>query len=188
MASGVRHLRFRCTGCGNCCRDLRVPLTTADLSRLVAATALPARELVDWQPSAAIDLTGEPGSLVQLARGPSAMLLQHRDGACRFLADDQRCSVYDARPATCRLYPFDATFGARGGIRRLRLLGGTECDYARDGHNDAHALRAADASRWQEHVAYLEQVRRWNRLQRHRTRAGRTLQTGPDFLSFLGFA
>lgn len=188
MASGLRHLRFRCTGCGNCCRDLRVPLTTADLGRLVASTALPARALVDWQPSAAIDLTGEPGSLVQLDVGPSAMLLKHEGGACRFLASDQQCAAYDARPATCRLYPFDPSFGARGGVRRLRLLGGTDCDYARDGHNDAHALRVADVRRWQEHVAYLEQVQRWNRLQRHRSRAGRIAQGAPEFLSFLGFA
>lgn len=187
MASGLALLGFRCTGCGNCCRDLRVPLTDADLQRLVAGSSRSAAECVAWLPTSEVDLTGEPGSLVQLDVGPSVMLLAQREGACRFLGDDQRCTVYSARPASCVLYPFNPSFGSRGGLRRLRLLGGTDCDHTRDGHNDAHALRAADVRRWQEHAAYLERVRAWNRVQRHRVRLGRRSQSAQAFLTFLGF-
>ena len=189
MASGLRHLGFRCTECGNCCRDLRVPLTTADLRRLVDATGQPAAELVDWLPTAHVNLTGEPGSLVVLdhAAGHALMALAQRDGACRFLGGDERCTAYEARPASCRLYPFDPSFGRRGGIRRLRLLSGTKCDYARDGDNDPHALRIADQLRWVEHRTYLAQIDTWNRFQRHRARLGRRLQSARDFLLFLGF-
>ena len=187
MASGLGLLGFRCTGCGNCCRDLRVPLTRADLQRLVAGGRVSAADCVEWLATGEVDLTGEPGSLVQLDVGPSVMMLAQRGGAGRFLGDDQRCTVYAERPASCALYPFDPSFGARGGLRRLRLLGGTDCDHARDGHNDAHALRAADVRRWQEHTAYLEQVRAWNRRQRHRALLGRRAQSAQEFLSFLGF-
>ena len=189
MASGLGHLRFRCTGCGNCCRDLRVPLTDADLRRLVDATGRAASQIVAWLPTHEVDLTGEPGSLVLLDHeaGHALMALAQREGACVFLGSDERCGAYAARPGNCRLYPFAASFGRRGGLRRLRLLAGTDCDYARDGHNDAHALRAADELRWAEHRSYLAQISHWNRLQRHRARLGRRLRGAPDFLAFLGF-
>ena len=190
MAQGLHHLRFRCTACGNCCRDLRVPLTDADLRRLVEATGLPAIEIVDWVPTAAVDLVGEPESLLVLdhENGYAMMALAQRDKACRFLGSDQRCAVYEARPANCRLYPFAASFGRRGGVRRLRLLSGTECEGARDGHNDAHALRQADEQRWAEQRAFLVQILAWNQGQRHRSVLGRRLRTGSDFLGFVGFS
>src|SRR4051812_48452278 len=120
MASGLHHLRFRCTECGNCCRDLRVPLTDADLRRLVHASDLPASRIVEWLPSEAVDLTGEPGSLVVLdhEQGRVLMTLAQEAGACRFLSADERCSVYAARPASCALFPFVPSFGPRGGLRR----------------------------------------------------------------------
>jgi len=189
MASGLRHLSFRCTTCANCCKDLRVPLTTADLGRLVEQTGQPAAEIVAWLPTDAVDLTGEPGSLVMLEQTSprSLMTLAQRGGECRFLAADARCSVYEARPASCQLYPFDASFGPRGGLRRLRLLGGTRCEYARDGHNDPHALREADQRRWVEHREYLAQVSDWNRSQGHRSRFGHRQLGRQEFLNFLGF-
>lgn len=190
MASGLRHLSFRCTGCASCCRGLRVPLTTADIERLVDQTGLAAAELVDWLPTDAVDLTGEPASLVVLDREwrRSLMALRQLEGACRFLSADARCSVYEARPASCRLYPFDPAFGPRGGLRRLRLLGGTLCEYARDGHNDAHALREADQRRWAEQHAYWAQVQSWNRSQRQRLRLGYRSLGSAEFLGFLGFS
>lgn len=190
MASGLGHLRFRCTGCGNCCRDLRVPLTDADLRRLVEATGRAPSELVAWLPTSAVDLIGEPGSLVQLEPGAglSLMVLAQSEGACALLGADERCRVYDARPANCRLYPFAASFGRRGGIRRLRLLGGTDCDHARDGANDAHALRRADERRWAEHRSFLARISHWNRAQRYRSLLGRRLHGASEFLAFLGFA
>jgi len=189
MASGLGHLRFRCTECGNCCRDLRVPLTQADLRRLVDQSGLPASEVVDWLPTDRVDLIGEPGSLVVLDHSSkrSLMTLAQRAGACRFLDEHERCGAYAARPASCRLYPFNPSFGSRGGLRRLRLLAGTRCDYARDGDNDPHALREADQQRWAEHRSYLARIEIWNRLQRHRARIGHRLHSARDFLEFLGF-
>ena len=189
MASGLGHLRFRCTSCGNCCRDLRVPLTQADLARLVEVSGLRAEQIVDFVPTRAVDLTGEPGSLVLLdhSSGYALMALAQTGGACRFLADDERCRVYGARPASCRLFPFDPSFGRRGGLRRLRLLPGTNCEMARDGENDPHALREQDAARWAEHRAFLVQIANFNRLQKHRARIGHRLHGASGFLGFLGF-
>ena len=190
MASGLGYLRFRCTSCGNCCRDLRVPVTHADLRRLVEATGLDPAQIVDWVPTGAVDLVGEPGSLVVLdhADGRALMALAQNAAACRFLGADERCEVYAARPANCSLYPFAPSFGRRGGLRRLRLLSGTNCDFGRDGDNDPHALREADAQRWAEHRAFLVQISIWNRGQRHRSRLGHRLRGAREFFEFLGFS
>lgn len=167
-----------------------MPLTCADLRRLVDASGQSAAEIVTWLEPDAVDMTGEPGSMVllELASRRALMTLAHRDSACRFLGADERCSVYGARPASCRLYPFEPSFGRRGGLRRLRLLPGTACDYARDGHNDPHALRIADEQRWAEHRSYLTQIAIWNRSQRHRARLGHVLRGTSEFLEFLGFS
>src|SRR5437764_1206633 len=100
MASGLGHLRFRCSSCGNCCRDLRVPLTHVDLRRLVDATGGSASQLVAWLPTHEVDLVGEPGSLVLLDHEAcrSLMVLAQREGACVLLGSDQRCAAYQARP------------------------------------------------------------------------------------------
>ncbi len=188
MASGLALLGFRCTGCGNCCKDLRVPLTAADLRRVLEATGSEASEVIEWLLPDAVDMTGEPGSFVWLERGRRALMtLAQRDAACRFLGENARCTVYDARPASCRLYPFTASFGGRGGLSRLRLLSGTECESARDGHTDPHALRVADELRWSEHAQYLKQVEHWNRSQRQRARMGHGQHGEREFLRFLGF-
>jgi Fe-S-cluster containining protein len=165
-----------------------VPLTDADLSRLVPASNAPVTQSVDWLEPDGVDMTGEPESFVLLDRPGRRVLmtLAQRDHACRFLGESDRCTVYEARPASCRLYPFAVSFGQRGGVRRLRLLGGTDCDYARDGHNDAHALRVADEQRWAEHRAYLKRVADWNRLQRRRERLGHALRSAAQFFEFLG--
>lgn len=186
MASGLGLLSFRCTACGNCCRDLRVPLTSADLQRLMRQSGETASQIVAWLEPEAVDMTGEPGSFVLLTQRRALMTLAHRDGACRFLGADQRCSVYAERPASCRLFPFAPSFGPRGGLRRLRLLSGTACERAHDGRNDPHALRVADERRWAEHRAYLLQVSSWNRAQRHRERLGHQLRGALEFFEFLG--
>src|SRR6478736_1183398 len=100
MASGLGHLRFRCTGCGNCCRDLRVPLTHADVRRLADATGRAAARFVAWLPTHEVDLIGEPGSLVVLDHdaGHALMVLAQREGACVLLGSDERCTAYAARP------------------------------------------------------------------------------------------
>lgn len=189
MASGLSHLRFRCTSCGNCCRDLSVPLTDADLQRLLRKTSRSASQVVSWVASEHVDLIGEPGSLVVLGTLSTRvlMILARTDEGCRFLGADAQCTVYEARPASCRLFPFDPSFGRRGGVRRLRLLSGTECAHERTGHNDAHALREADLQRWAEQRAYQAKISAWNRMQLHRSRLGRRLRDAPDFLAFLGF-
>jgi biopolymer transport protein ExbB len=38
MPTGERFLKFRCTGCGNCCKDPLLPLTDQDVARITQKT------------------------------------------------------------------------------------------------------------------------------------------------------
>jgi Fe-S-cluster containining protein len=179
-------LRFHCTACGNCCRALRVAVTSFDLARLCAHTGQPATELVEWLPPDAVDMTGEPESFVELSEGRRLMVLRQRDGACQLLGPDQRCQAYSARPRDCRAYPFD--FAPDGSdlpaARRLRLLplDPSSCEYAQSGNHDAEALAAEDAQRWAELARYQALVLRWNRRAYHRRRLHRAIGAASSFL------
>lgn len=180
----VTPLAFRCTGCGNCCRELRVAVTTRDVARLVRTTSLSARELVDWLAPHEVDMTGEPESFVELAEGRRLMVLAQRDGACRLLGTDNRCQAYTARPRDCRAFPFDFE-RSPDGARRLALLSLAHCDYAEDGNNDEPSLDAEDRARFRELGEYQARVASWNRVARHRERLHKRQRSAAEFLDEL---
>lgn len=186
---------FRCTACGNCCRDLRVAVTALDIARLVTATSQSPSDianwlaLVDWLGPNAVDMTGEPESFVELSEGRRLMVLRHRDGACSLLGPDNRCRAYAARPRDCRAFPFDfeAPKSDPNGPRRLTLLPLSppeRCDYAVDGANDEAALALEDQTRWAELRDYQALVARWNRRAWHRQRLHRLPGDAAAFLAY----
>jgi Fe-S-cluster containining protein len=180
---------FRCTACGNCCRDLRVAVTALDVARLAAATSLAPGALVDWLAPDAVDMTGEPDSFVELSEGRRLMVLRQTDGACTQLGPDNRCGAYAARPRDCRAFPFDfsATAASPDAPRRLTLLPlpvQERCDYGVDAENDEAALALEDQTRWDELRDYQALVARWNRRAWHRRRLHRSPGDAATFLAF----
>lgn len=185
MASGLALLGFHCTRCGECCRHVRVPITHRDLARLASGTSRPVEASVEFLAAGEIDMTGEPETQVILDSGARHMVLRHEDGSCTFLDDQGSCGVYESRPLPCRTYPIVATFGKRGGVRRLRLLRGSECEATRDGHVDVDVLRSDTQRQAHELREYVEVVSAWNRLQKHRARLRHELGTREEFLGWL---
>lgn len=85
--------RFKCSGCGECCRWTgSVLLTAADMANLAAHMGISEQEFIDSHTRLAPNRR-------QLA------LLDQADGSCAFLEGD-RCSIYEARPEQCRSFPF----------------------------------------------------------------------------------
>lgn len=174
MAHGLLRLRFGCSGCGRCCRDLHVPLTLADARRLPASA-------VAWRAPHEVDMTGEPESFVILPEGRRVMMLARVGGVCVFLRDD-RCSVHAQRPAACRLYPFDVSTGRKGGIRRLRVLQPNLCTGDTQGFTNPVHLAQQHAAHRAELEAHVAAVQTFNRRQRRRRRAGLGLLSADAFL------
>lgn len=103
---------FRCQLCGGCCRYVKdsimlEPMDAYHLARYLREQGEP--------------VTGTEDVLAQYAHASwlensFPVFLLNTEGTlnvCTFLKDG-RCSVYEARPQVCRMYPFSAAPGSRG--------------------------------------------------------------------------
>ena len=189
VLQGAEHLRFHCTGCGFCCRSLRVAITHRDLARLVAALGDSAAGLVEFVAPDAVDMTGEPETFVELGAGRRLMVLAQHDGACKLLGAGDRCSAYEARPDDCRQFPFDLEATPEGDGLALSLLPLEGCVYERSTTMDldsrARDVVAGDARRFRSLAEYQALVARWNRLAARRRRFGHRVGDAGDFLAYL---
>ena len=127
-------LKFRCTGCGNCCKEPLLPLTAADVKRISERTGDAPTDIVRFIDRNAIDMDDEPESFAMLRQGRRVMILRHQGGGCRYLGKDERCTIYGARPLGCRIFPFDPTFDKKG---KLVYHGAID-----DNSRDASAVKA----------------------------------------------
>ena len=93
MKNSIILERFKCTGCGECCRwSGSVLLTDGDIAGLAHHFGVSEQEFIDRH-------TRLAPNRIQLA------LLDQTDGSCAFL-EGSRCSIYAARPEQCRSFPF----------------------------------------------------------------------------------
>lgn len=84
-------IRFKCTECGNCCRDQpgvsrKILLTRDDYSRIKKLKG-----------------DGDFASRNNDARYP--YIMKKIGGDCVFLREN-KCSIYEKRPLICQFYPF----------------------------------------------------------------------------------
>lgn len=182
-----RLLRFRCAGCGNCCKEPVLPLTNEDARRITDATGDAPRDFVKFLPSSAIAMDHEPEAFLQLRQGRRVMTLRQVGGRCRYLSPDDRCSIYEARPLGCRVFPLNATFGKRDGkLRRLTLIQATTCEYELDGRQSVPKLRALARDYEAANARWHLWIREWNRGQAARRRRGLAARPASALFAFLG--
>ena len=186
MTSGRALLKFRCTGCGNCCKDPLLPLTDADVARIIARTHERAIDIVRFVNRHQIDMDDDPDAFVRLRQGKRVMVLGHAHGGCRYLDSENRCKIYGFRPIGCRVFPFDSSFSKTGALRRLRLIQATDCRYELDGKNYVANIRELQERHDATIADYHLKIADWNRRQVARRRTGRAAQTAREFLEFLG--
>ena len=79
-----------CTACANCCREVRPTFNEENVSRLATRLGVPQQQFIDAYLQPTDDETN---------------LWEARTTPCPFLKDN-RCSVYEDRPADCRGYPY----------------------------------------------------------------------------------
>jgi hypothetical protein len=77
---------FRCKSCGSCCR-----LQPPD---------------VDGAEQKQIEAEGFRSFLDHSGNSRVKWIRRKKDGSCFFLTEKNKCSIYDVRPAICRLEPF----------------------------------------------------------------------------------
>lgn len=103
---------FRCQRCGACCRHLteKVMVESLDAYRLVRYFRKHGRPYMTME-----EFYMQYTTPVPISRGYPIFMMNTAgtEEACVFLKDGA-CSVYPARPRTCRLYPFSVGPGQRG--------------------------------------------------------------------------
>ncbi len=102
---------FHCRLCGNCCRNVEDKIMVEPLDAFNLARCLRERGEVEYVEDVYSRYT-HPDML----EGFYPIFLMNTtgpDNACVFL-EDSRCSVYEARPKVCRIYPFTVDTGQRG--------------------------------------------------------------------------
>lgn len=119
-------MKFECLKCGGCCKDEKtiVTLTHRDVIRLAEAMMLDERELVKrvlvfYQVDEKLEkFLAFPS--IETYRGKAILGLRKRDdGSCIFLQNNL-CSIYPARPMTCRTFPF--TFSIQDGWLKYGIV------------------------------------------------------------------
>jgi len=132
---GKNIVHFRCRHCGHCCTDVVCLLTPWDANRIVRSTGLHPKRFVEF-------LTPEEVSGVEKSdptwlecQGERYMMALRRDATagCHFLDGAKRCTIYEARPILCRLYPFLLHEAREGEFKGFSLhKTGVECPRERD--------------------------------------------------------
>lgn len=85
-------LRFECTQCGGCCTGAPGIIRVSE-EEIRALAALRSRSRDDFA-----------REFLRPIEGGGQSLREKPDGSCVFF--DRQCTVYPARPAQCRTYPF----------------------------------------------------------------------------------
>lgn len=80
--------KIDCLACGNCCKKLQPELNEEDIDRVAPHLNLSKKAFIEKYLE-----KDEDGDL----------LMNH--APCSFLGADNKCSIYEIRPATCRSYP-----------------------------------------------------------------------------------
>ena len=159
-----KFLNFRCTCCGNCCREPIVLITDEDVRRVTAHTGKPADEIAAFYPPSEIEWGLDNPGWIKLDDGWHIMGLIRKEDGCQFLGEDALCGIYEHRPVACRRYPFDVEFDEDNELSLLGVNDSVECPYELDG-NDYKKKEIKALVEWEdrEEQPYFKQVDKWNK-------------------------
>lgn len=121
---GSKYLMFKCRRCGRCCRGQRweaLLLTEGDVKRLTKALGYSSMsQFLDEE--CVFAEVSEPKEVRAFIERPpvkatyAGFYLKRFEGeneetalkphACRFVTEDNLCSIYEARPVVCRKFPY----------------------------------------------------------------------------------
>ncbi len=156
-------LKFRCTGCGNCCKETIVMLTDHDVRRIVDGTGMAPRQFVRFFAEDEIKLAKRHPFWIRFANRRATMALRWGRDRCFFLGEEDRCTIYNDRPVACREHPFNIDISDTGAVQGLSISKVSECLYELDGKVTKRELAAV--CRWNENESeeYQERLKGWNR-------------------------
>lgn len=111
-------IRFKCTGCGDCCRHVKetVPVDSQDAFYLTKHLRDLGMDI--YCVDQFLEQYAEPALLDECGFFVYFLKPVGKDNACIFLKDN-RCSVQEVKPLACKLYPFMVDPNESGNFRYL---------------------------------------------------------------------
>ena len=111
-------IRFKCTGCGDCCRHVKetVPVDSQDAFYLTKHLQNLGMDI--YCVDQFLEQYAEPALLDECGFFVYFLKSVGKDNACVFLKDN-RCSVQEVKPLACKLYPFMVDPNESGNFRYL---------------------------------------------------------------------
>ena len=156
-------LNFRCTCCGQCCREPIVLLTDEDVRRIMRHTGQPPEKIATFYPPDEIEWDLSNRGWIKLEEGDRIMgLIRSEETGCQYLQEDDRCGIYEHRPVTCRRYPFDVEYDSNDELTLLSISDSVECPYELDGRNTPAQIKALVDWEDEEEQPYFALVDKWN--------------------------
>lgn len=149
---------FSCNQCGECCREMDVPLTHFDIARIVdSKTDFDIEMFVTLHPSSEKSLDA-----ILLYGEYQEMYLSNKlsDNTCLFLKENI-CSIYQHRPNSCRTWPLSKNIKNQLEIDNIaQKLVDLACDKKRfkDHKNISEIINEGI----EELKIYRELVKKWN--------------------------
>jgi Fe-S-cluster containining protein len=104
--------RFKCIGCGACCRIPNgiVRVGEDEISRIAGFLGMGESEFISNETDVAPDRKG-------------LILKSREDGSCVYLSEDNRCMIHNVKPDKCRSFPYEwvnnDSYEVCAGLRKL---------------------------------------------------------------------
>jgi Fe-S-cluster containining protein len=163
---GRYSVQFKCHRTLHCCTDVVCLPTPWDVMQLVKATGKRPLEFLEFLTPDEIDGVDEDDATWLEAGGERYLMALQRDSVagCVFLDREARaCSVYEARPILCRLYPFKLYETRDGEFNGFGLHKDVGCPRHRDGSVDTQPLYELYSEDCDHQQAYEHLVKTFNR-------------------------
>lgn len=182
--SKKKYPRVACARCGKCCREPIVPITHKDLRKLMAATKKPASAIVRFCSEDEMEYDSGSGMWINFKSGRRAMVLKKSgDDRCMFQAADKSCVIYDARPMTCRTFPYSVYFEdddfKRSKVDEIVLNKVMKCNAKKCDVVDTEAIVDNAVVENKNDLEYYRLIKKWNESDIKN-------KTFKEFLNFIG--
>jgi len=133
---GEEFVSFKCHHCNHCCTDVVCLPTPWDVRRITKMTGKDPFDFIEFlTPGELNDVEDDDPAWLEVDGERYMMALQRDEKTgCTFLNNETRfCSIYEARPNLCRLYPFKALESKNGQYKGFTLQDDVGCPKYTDG-------------------------------------------------------
>lgn len=155
-------VRFSCHHCGHCCTEVVCLPTPWDVIRIVRMEGADPYAFLEFlTPDEITGVEDDDPTWLDVDGERFMMALRRDSKGCHFLDKKTRfCTIYEARPILCRLYPFALEESAEGEFLGFSLHDDVGCPKNRDGAHQTQPLYELylDDSRHQEDYQDLVSV------------------------------